>query len=91
MRRYSIEPITRKCIKGYGYLPFTRKNNYWIQDCKNCFQNVIHKGGESFGNIIAGTVTKLNDDKIVEQEPAEEIIIPLEKRGEILDKLRKVL
>ena len=58
---------------------------------KTASKNVIHKGGESFGNIIAGTVTKSNDDKIVEQEPAEEIIIPLEKRGEILDKLRKVL
>ena len=32
-----------------------------------------------------------NDDNIEKQEPAEEIIIPPEKREEILNKLRKVL
>ena len=25
MRRYSIEPRTRKCVKGYGFLSPTRK------------------------------------------------------------------
>ena len=32
-----------------------------------------------------------NDDNIEQQEPVEEIIIPLEKRDEILNNLRKVL
>ena len=34
MKRYSIEPRTRKYVKGYGFLSFGRKyeNNYWIQD-----------------------------------------------------------
>ena len=25
MTRYSIEPRTRKCVKGYGFLSFARK------------------------------------------------------------------
>ena len=33
-------------------------------------------------------VTKSNDDKIVKQEPVEEIMIPLEKRDKILNDLR---
>ena len=32
-----------------------------------------------------------NDDQIQKQEPAEEIIIPLEKTEEILGKLRNML
>ena len=32
-----------------------------------------------------------NDDNIEQQEPVEEIIIPLGKRDEILNNLRKVL
>ena len=32
-----------------------------------------------------------SDDKIVKQEPVEEIIIPSEKRDEIFKKLRQVL
>ena len=42
-------------------------------------------------NKIADAVTKSNDDNIEKQEPVEEIIIPPEKRDEILHKLRKVL
>ena len=36
-------------------------------------------------------LTKSNDDKIVKQEPVKEIIVPPEKRGEMLNKSRKVL
>ena len=34
MRQYSVEPRTRKYVKGYGFLSFARKHktNYWIQD-----------------------------------------------------------
>ena len=55
------------------------------------FKKVVHKAGIFLGNKIADAVTKLNDDKIVKQKPVEEIIIPPEKRDEILNKLRKVL
>ena len=33
MMQYSVEPRTRKYVKGYELLPFSRKykkNNYWI-------------------------------------------------------------
>ena len=36
------------------------------------------------------TATKSNKDNIVKWEPVEEMIIPPEKREEILNKLRKV-
>ena len=54
-------------------------------------KKVVHKAGEFLGNKIADTVTNLKYDNIDEQEPVEEIIIPPEKRDEILNKLRKVL
>ena len=34
MMQYSIEPRTRKYVKGYGLLSFAKKNiksNYWTQ------------------------------------------------------------
>ena len=42
-------------------------------------KKVVHKSGEFVGNKIADAVTKSNDDKVVKQEPVEEIIIPPEK------------
>ena len=41
--------------------------------------------------MIAGLVIKPNDDKIVKEEPLEEIIAPPEEKYEILNKLRKML
>ena len=43
------------------------------------------------GDKIADEVPKSNDNNIEKQEPVEEIIIPLEKREKILNKLRRVL
>ena len=58
---------------------------------KTASKKVVHKAGEFLGNKIADAVTKSNDDNIEKQEPDEEILIPQEKRDEILNKLRKVL
>ena len=58
---------------------------------KTAFKKVVHKAGEFLRNKIAEAVTKSNDDKIKKQEPVEEIIITLEKRDEIFNKLRKIL
>ena len=104
MTRYSVEPRTRKYIKGYGFLSFARKYNKTIMDTgidtvKTSPRKIVHKAGESLGNKTADAVlpkiltsqTKSNDDNIEKQEPVEEIIIPLEKREEILNELRKVL
>ena len=53
-------------------------------------KKVAHEAGEFLRNKTADTVTKSNDDKIQKQEPVEEIIIPLEKREEVLNKLTKL-
>ena len=52
---------------------------------------VFHKAGEFIGNKNENPVTNPNDDNVEKQEPIEEIIIPPEKRENILNKLRKVL
>ena len=62
-----------------------------LDSLKTAPKKVVHKAGEVLGNKVADAVTKSNDDKIVKQEPVKEIIIPLEKRDEILSKLKKVL
>ena len=58
---------------------------------KTASKKLVHKAGEFIGNKIADAVTKSNDDNIGKPELVEEIIIPLEKRDEILNKLRKIL
>ena len=92
MTRYSIEPKTRKYVKGYGFLSFARKYKKQILERGlNASKKVVHKAGEFIGNKIADAVTISNDNNIKKQEPVEEIIIPPGKREEILNKLRKVL
>ena len=61
-----------------------------LDTVKTASKKVVHKAGELLENKIADTVTKSNDDNIEKQEPVEEIIIPPEKRDEILNKLRKI-
>ena len=46
---------------------------------------MVHKVSKFLGHKIADAVIKLNDDKIVKQEPVEEIVILLEKIGELLN------
>ena len=91
-----IETRTRKYVKRYRSLSFTRKYKKQLLDTgldslKTASKNAVHKAGEILGNKIADAVTKSKDNKIEKQEPVEEIIVPLEKRDEILNKLRKVL
>ena len=88
MRRYSIEPRTRKYVKGYGFLSFARKYKKQLLDTglnafKAASKKVVYKAGEFLGNKIVDAVTKSNNDNIEKQEPVEEVIIPLENRGEI--------
>ena len=64
---------------------------YRTSSLKAASKKVVIKAGEFLGNKIADAVTKSNNDKIVKQEPVEEIIILPEERDEILNKLRKVL
>ena len=69
---YSVEPRTRKYVKGCGFLSFARNlsNKYWkqllhagINAWKTANTKVIHKAaeatGEFLGNKIADIVTNL--------------------------------
>ena len=81
MERYSIEPRTKKYVKGYGFLSFSRKYKKQLLDTgldavKSASKKVLHKASNFIGNKIADTVTKSKNDKTVNQEPVEEIIIP---------------
>ena len=89
-----MEPRTRKYVKGYGFLSFARKYKKQLLGTeldylKTTSKKVVHKTGEFLGKKIADAVTKSSNNKIVKQEP--KIIIPPEKRDEILNELRQVL
>ena len=62
-----------------------------LASLKTASKKVFHKIGEFLGNKIADAVTNSYDDKIVKQEPVEEIIVPPIKRKQILNELRQVL
>ena len=62
-----------------------------LDSLKTASKNVVHKAGKFIRNKVADAVTKSNDNEIVKLEPVEEIIVPPEKRDEILNKLRRVL
>ena len=99
MRRYSIEPRTRKYVKGFGFLSFARNlsNKYGkqlldtaakteINALKTASQKVIHEATEATGEFLGNKIA----DKIVKWKN-DDVIIPPEKREEILNKLRQVL
>ena len=81
---YSIKPRTGKHDKGRLFFSFARKYkkqllNIGVYFLKTASQKVVHKGSKSLENKIADQLTKSKDDKIVKQEPVQEIIIPPEK------------
>ena len=90
MTRYYIEPGTRKYVKEHEYLSIAKKIKL-LDKGLDALKKAVHKGGEYLRNKIADAITKLNDDNTEKHEPAEEIIIPAEKKEGILNKLRKVL
>ena len=61
MRRYSIEPRTKKYIKGYGFLSFARKHKKQLLDTGiNASKNVaVHKTGQFLENKSADAVTQM--------------------------------
>ena len=93
MRRYSTEPRTRKYFKSFEFLLFAKKYkkgslDTGLDSLNTVSKKVVYKGGRFLGNKIGDAVSKSNDDKIVKPDEnprnVEEIIIPLEKRDEIL-------
>ena len=90
----------RKCVKGYGFLSFTQNlyNKYGtklldtgLDTLKTPSEKVLYKSAEVTGEFIGNKIVKpklVIDDN---SRSAEEIIIPPEKREEILSELRQVL
>ena len=62
-----------------------------LDTVKTASKKVVHKAGEFIRNRMTDKVTKWNNDNIEKKEPAEEIIIPPEKRDDKLEKQRKLL
>ena len=74
MVRYSIEPRTRKCVKRYGFLSFSRnlsnKHRKQLLDTgldslKTSSKRVVHKTSEFLGDKMAHAVTKSYNHKIL--------------------------
>ena len=101
MRRCSIEPRTRKYVKGFGFLSFAKRNikkqllDTELDTVRTASKKVAHKTVEFLRNKIADAVTKSNDDNIVKSGQnllnVEEIITTPDKGEKILNKLRKLL
>ena len=95
MQQYSIEPRTRKYVKGYGFSLFARKYEKQLLDTgldslKSASKKVVHKAGEFIGNKITDAVAKSNDNKILKQEPVGRNNYST-RRDEISNKLRQAL
>ena len=82
MTRYSIEPRTENNLKDIDFYHLQESTKKQILD-EGLDASI--KAGEFIGNKVADAVIKPNYDNM---EPVEEIIIPLEKREKILNKLR---
>ena len=100
MMRYSIKPRTSKYVRGYGFLSFAKKYKKQLLDTElDASKKISHRANQFLGHKIVDAVlsktlatrTESNNDNIEKQEPVEEIIIPQDKREEMLKKLRKVL
>ena len=65
MTQYSIEPRTRKYVKGYGFLSFARKYKKQLLD-KGLYasKKVVYEVGEDLGSKTVDAVTKSNDVNI---------------------------
>ena len=107
MTCYSIEPRTRKYVKGYRVLSFTRNLSYkyekYLLDTatktglaalKTAAKKVVHKAAEATGELIGNKISnKIVKPKTVPHENSrndEEIVIPPEKRQNILHELREI-
>ena len=66
IRRYSIEPKTRKYVKGYGFLSFARKYKKLLLDTgldalKNASKNVVDIAAEATGPFLGNKIAdKIN-------------------------------
>ena len=84
MVHYSMEPGTRKHVKEYRFLSFTRNfsKKYikrlldtGLDSLKTASKKVFHETGKFLGNKISDVVTNLHHNEIVETKPHEEEIL----------------
>ena len=88
--RYPLELTYRRYVQGYGFLSFAR--NFGSEFPKTAGIRKIQKSAEAtgdlIGNKIADKITSLGKSKNKEKETSEEeIIIPSEKRQQIINDL----
>ena len=97
MTRYSIEPKTKKYVKGYGILSFARNlsKKYakqlldtGIDALKTASKKVVHKVAEATGEFIGNKIADKTVKPAENLQDVEEIIIQAEKRVQILNELR---
>ena len=62
-----------------------------LDSFKTASKKLVHKTGEFLENKSADAITKSSNDKILKAAPVEGMIIPIEKRDEILKVLRRIL
>ena len=67
------------------------KKKQWLDKGLDGSKKVVHKADEFIGNKTADAIIKSGNDNTEKQEPLQKIIIPPEKREEILNKMRKLL
>ena len=69
MTQYSIQPRTRKYVKGYGFSKNSKKQllDTGLDSLKTPSRKVVHKTGEVIGNKIADSVINSYDNKIVKR------------------------
>ena len=96
MVRYSIEPRTKKYFQKYGFFPFAEKYKKQLLvkglgSLITASKKLLYRAREFLRNKIPDVVTNLYDDKIVKTSPAEEIIIPPEKKRKNIKRIKQVL
>ena len=62
-----------------------------LDSFKTASKKLFHKTSEFLENKSADAITKSSNDKILKPGPVEGMIIPIEKRDEILKVLRRIL
>ena len=64
--RYSIEPRTRKYVKGYEFLSFAKKYKKQLLDKGlDASKRVVHKAREYLGNKITDVITQISQTMII--------------------------
>ena len=96
----SIEPRTRKYVKGYGFFTFASKYRKQLMDAgldalETVSKKVVEKAAEATGefvwNKIADKIVKIKHVIDENSRNIAEIIVPPEKREEILSESRQLL